>query len=98
MDGRDGMGWLSPVMPMLRAPTVLTSQACEFGEESRGAASYFEAGLVCTMGGWEATIKWPPGHRPASDVVCQAAKVRPKHKSANLVGEEIATDSMFDIL
>ena len=40
---------------------------------------------------WEGvgTIKWPPGQRrPASDVVCQPAKVRPKHKSANLVGLE----------
>ena len=54
--------------------------------DAASLASYFEADLVCTMGGWVGTIKWPPGRRPASDVVCQAGKVRPKHKSANLVG------------
>ena len=69
--------------------------------DAASLASYFEADLVCTMGGWGGTIKWPPGRRPASDVVCQAGKVRPKHKSANLVGlppPEIVTDSMLDIL
>ena len=59
---------------------------------------------------WEGvgTIKWPPGQRrPASDVVCQPAKVRPKHKSANLVGLELSTlqlngeggrDSKFEMI